>query len=169
MVNVTKFGYQIFEELMSENSLIGSTPRWIKAKYIVIPNTLDNGYADNYRKEYDIGFYDSIKSISIKDFRPRIYFNDKQILYYTKEYQDTLPKFAEKYGVGGFIVLNSYLMSNRLRCYETPPIISGVIRIKNTDEYCISYNNGSRSCETLVKKENNKWIKIKDLTILESD
>ena len=166
---LTKFGYQIFEELISDTSFIGINPRYIKSKYILIPNTFFIGFADNYNKKYDMVFYDSIKSVSINDFRPRIYFDNKQILYYTREYQDTLPKFSEKYGVGGYIILNSYLMSNRLRYFETPPVISGVIKIRNTDEYCISYRYGSRSYETLAKKENNKWIRIKDLTILESD
>jgi len=166
---LTQFGYKTFEDLITDTTFIGINTRFIKAEYILIPNTFYIGYADNYRKEYDIVFYDSIKSISIEDFRPRINIDNKQILYYTNEYQDTLPKFAEKYGVGGFIVLKSYLMSNRLRYFETPPIISGVIKIRNTNEYCITYRYGSRSYKTLAKKENNKWIRIKDLTISESD
>ena len=166
---LTQFGYQVFEDLISDTSFIGINPQCIKSKYILMPNTFFIGFADSCVKKYDIVFNYNDKSISITDFRPRIYFDNKQILYYTREYQDTLPKFAEKYGVGGYIVLNSYLMSNRLRYFETPPVISGVLKIRNSDEYCISYKYGSRSYETLAKKVNDKWIRIKDLTILESD
>lgn len=167
--SLVQFGYEIYEDLITDTSFIGINPQRLKAKYVLIPNTFYIGYAKKYRKEYDIVFYDSIESISINDFRPRVLFKEKQVLYYTEEYQDTLPKFAEKYGVGSFLVLNSNLMSTRLRYFETQPFINGVIQIKNTDEYCINYRCGSRIYETLVKKVNKKWIKIDDLTILESD
>jgi hypothetical protein len=169
--SLIQFGYEIYENLIIDTTFIGINPSHINSKYILLPNTFTIGYADNYRYEANIVFYDRLLSENIKDFRPRISFSNKQILYYTQKYQDTLPKFAEKYGVGGFIDIDkyAYLMSNIPRYYETTPVIRSVIKIKNTNEFCIDYDYRSRSYETIIKKENDKWIKIKDLTILEHD
>ena len=167
--SIEQLGYELYETLIADTSFIGIVSDKIKTKYILIPNTLNFGFADTYRFEYGIVFCDNIKSVTILNFRPRVSFDKKQILYYTKEYQDTLPKFSEKYGVAGFISVDSYLMTNYLRYFETAPVISGIVKILNSDEYIIRYKSGSRSYETVAKRENNKWIKINDLTILESD
>ncbi|MDR2037267.1 MAG: hypothetical protein LBQ60_05020 [Bacteroidales bacterium] len=164
-----QLGYRIYEGLITDTTFIGINPRMINAGYILMPNTFYIGYADNYRKEYDFIVYDTIKSVTIKNFRPRITFEEKQILYYTKEYQSILPEFARKYGVGSFLYINSYLMSNHPVYLETEPVIKGVVKILNSNEYIISFRSGNHLYETLAKRENNRWIKIMDLTILTSD
>jgi hypothetical protein len=60
-------------------------------------------------------------------------------------------------------------MSNYPRYLETAPVIRGIIYLRKTGEYCVEYETGSNSYQTLAKRINDKWIKIKDLTILASD
>jgi hypothetical protein len=167
--SIERSGYQLYESLITDTSFIGINPDNVEAKYILIPNTLNFGYSDKYKLEYGIVFCDYIKYVSILNFRPRISFENKQILYYTRKYQEILPKFAEKHGVGGFINVDSYLMSNHLRYFETAPILIRIVSILNTDKYIVYYECKSRSYATLLKREVNKWIKIEDLSIIESD
>ncbi len=167
--SISRIGYEVFESLYSDSCFIGLKSDKLSAKYILIPNQLRVGIADGIRKDLGFVYYDSLELTILNDFKPRIHFPDKQILYYTKEYQDTLPKFAEKYGVGGFILVDSYLMSNYPRYLETAPIIREIVYLKKTDEFCIEYETGSNSYQTIVKRLDDKWIKIKDLTILASD
>lgn len=167
--SISRFGYVVFESLYSDSCFIGLKADKLNTKYILIPNQLRIGTADSIKKDLGFVYYDSLVLTILKDFKPRIHFPDKQILYYTKEYQDILPKFAEKYGVGGFILVDSYLMSNYPRYLETAPIIREIVYLRKTDEFCIEYESGSNSYQTLVKRLDDKWIKIKDLTILASD
>ena len=164
-----KFGYETYKSLITDTTFIGINPKTVLAKYILIPNEIEAGYTGGCRFEAGIVFFDNLKTEIISDFRPGVSFEKKLILYFTREYQDILPKFAIKYGVGGFIVLDSYLMSNSLRFYETAPVITRVIKIINTDNYYILYKKGSRSYETLVQLKNNRWVRIRDFVITESD
>lgn len=161
-------GYEVYESLIRDTTFIGVGKGLQGFKYFLIPNIFRVSIAKNYNKKYDLVLYDSLETFVINDFRPKIEI-DNQILYFTKEYQDTLPKFAEKYGVGGFIRLDSYLMSNHLRYFETAPVINGFTYLTDSGFYIIDYKKGSNSYVTLVKRHENKWIKIEDLIILTSD
>jgi hypothetical protein len=167
--SISKLGYGLFESLFSDSGFIGLKRDRINAKYILLPNQIRIGIADSVRKESGFVYFDSLNLITLNNFNPRISIAGKQVLYYTKDYQDTLPGFAEKYGVGGFIQVDSYLMSNYPRYLETPPIIREIIFLRKTGEYCIQYEDDSNLYQTLAKKANGKWVKIKDLTILASD
>lgn len=167
--SVSKLGYDVFESLYTDTCFIGLNLDRLAAKYILVPNVLIVGIADSVRKELGFVFFDNLNQKVLDDFRPRITISDKPILYYTRSYKDTLPDFAERFGVGGFIRVDSYLMSNYPRYLETAPVIKGIIYLRNTDEYCIEYEAGSNLYQTLAKRVDDKWVKIKDLTILASD
>lgn len=166
--SVSRFGYEVYESLMIDTTFIGIGKGLPGFKYFLVPYEFRVGIAKNYTKKYGFLTFDSIETFVIKDFRPNLKI-ENQLLYFTDEYQDTLPKFAEKYGVGGYIRLDSYLMSNHLRYYETAPVIYGFTYLKDSGFYIIDYKEGSCSYETLVKRQASKWIKIKDLIILTSD
>jgi len=67
---IERLGYELYETLITDTSFIGINPNKIKAKFILIPNTLNVGYADSYRFEYGIVFCDNMKSVTILNFRP---------------------------------------------------------------------------------------------------
>ena len=167
--SITKLGYNIYEKLVTDTSLIGIRPKKINASYILLPNYLKVGIADSIRKDMGFAQYHNLEAAKISNFRPRAKFENKKILYYTKEYQESLPKFAENHGVKGFIVINSYLESNYPRYYETSPVIRSIIHIKGSNLYCIEYEIRSCEYQSLLKREGNRWVKIEDITITTSD
>jgi hypothetical protein len=146
--SISKLGYEVFESLYIDTCFIGLKLDKLNAKYILIPNQIRIGIADSVRKDLGFVFYDNINQLVLDDFRPRISIISNQTLYYTKVYQDTLPDFAERFGVGGFIKVDSYLMSNYPRYLETAPVIRGIIYLRKMDEYCIEYETGS-NCKQL--------------------
>lgn len=167
--SIQKMCYETYESLMTDTSVLNVNLNLSNARYILVPNSISFGYATDYKKEYEIIFFDGINSKRIENFRPRLSFENKKILYYTKEYKDTLPSFAEKYGVGSFLEINCYLMSHFPKYLETAPCIQGITNIKNTNKYIIDYDYRNGFYQSLLEKQDDKWVKIEDLVHWESD
>lgn len=167
--SINKMGYSVFEKLATDSNFIGININNIKDKYILLPGTIRVGIADNFKSKMNLPEYSNLKEIYINNFRPRVKFKNKVVIYYNHKYQASFPKFAEKHGVKGFLSINSYLMSNYPRYYETAPIIRSIIYIKSDNKYCIEYEEGSYEFLSLIKFKNGEWIKIEDISITTSD
>ena len=166
-----KFAYETFESIITDTSYIGIKPEEISGDYILLPNSITIGIANGYRKNVEWFVSDSLIKYELKNFRPRVFLKNKKTLYYTKEYQDTLPKLVEKYGVGSFIEIDryAYYMSNEPRYIETTPKINRIYKINSSNEVCIQYDSQSRSEYMLIKKMNKKWIVVWKFVTIEHD
>jgi len=173
--SLTKVGYEIYEELLSDSSFFGIKPAAEHGKYILLPNKLNVGVVDGYKfmfNGHDL-IYSGFKVSEIKNFRPKIAHPLKPFIYLTDSRMGELTDLYNKYDLKGFFDIN--LLDNdinynfvdwelfRLKYFETNPNITKILWVKNTDEYIVYYRIKSCTIGISIKKINNKWKKIKVL------
>jgi len=173
--SLTKVGYEIYEELLSDSSFFGIKPAAVPGKYILLSNKLKVGVVDGYKFMFnglDL-IYSGLKVSEIKNFRPKTAPPLKPFIYLTDSRQDELTNLYNKYDLKGFFDIN--LLDNdinynfvdwelfRLKYFETNPNITEILWVKNTDEYIVYYRIKSATIGISIKKIKNKWTKIKEM------
>jgi len=173
--SLTKVGYEIYEELLSDSSFFGIKPAAVHGKYILLPNKLNVGVVDGYKLMFDKfePIYSGFFLCEIKNFRPKTTLFINPFIYLTDSRLDELTDLYNKYDLTDFFdinLLDNDINSNfvdwtslRLKYLETSPNITKILWVKNTDEYIVYYRIKSTTIGISIKKINNKWTKIKEL------
>lgn len=179
--SLTKTGYKIYEELLSDSSFFGIKPTDVLSKYILLPNKLKIRVVDSYTLMF--GKYQPIYSdlivYEIQNFRPEITFPSRPVIYLTDNRIDELRFMYEEYDLSGFFDIN--LLDNdinynfvdwrlfTLRFLETSPNIIEIIQVKNSNEFIVYYRIKNQTIAISIKKINNKWTKIKEIERFATD
>jgi hypothetical protein len=173
--SLTKAGYKVYEELLSDTSFFGIKPAAVPAKYILLTNKLKVGVVDSYKFTLDQiePVYSGLNVSEINNFRPKMALPIKPVIYLTDVRSEILTDLNKEFDLTGFFDIN--LLDNdinynfvdwtllKLGYLETSPNIIEIIRVKNSDEFIVYYRVRNITIVISIKKINNKWTKIKEL------
>jgi len=171
--SLSYLGYEIYENLMSDTILLKKLGIYISYEYVLVPNNIIIVLNDNpgfyYSKTPDSLINTSILQIDdiskritkkIENFRPDI--KNRKCLYFNDSRQEHFYKFARKYGVKPYVLIDSPLMYGGFRFAETSPCVVEIIIHKNTNFISIIYSARTSDFESIFKYENKKLEFIKD-------
>jgi hypothetical protein len=176
--NLSRLGYDLYEKFMADTSLLKTLQITNPCEYVIVPDKLEVSLIPlKYLTHYEDTGLDSLtdygpmdssanyikdveySTIKITDFRPRI--ENRKCLYYTSKYRKHFRKFAEKYGVYPYVLIDSPLMYGGMRYFETSPYVYRIKICKDIGFVFIEYSSGTSDFGSIFKLENGKLKFIK--------
>lgn len=171
--SLSYLAYEIYENLMSDTILLKKLRIYKSYQYVLVPNKITIVLNDNpgfyYSNSPDSLINTSILEIEdiskritkkIENFRPDI--KNRKCLYFNDSRQEHFYKFAQKYGVKPYVLIDSPLMFGGFRFAETAPCVVEIIIYKNTNFISIIYSAHTSDFESIFKYENKKLEFIKE-------